>query len=231
MKDNEYLLPPGDEVCAGSAVEAFYLFRDHGVEIEELPVLGTIRRKSDPRTSYCVWAVNKGRFHLMSLFTQIKIPVCTDWQFAPVGVDEMIMYTHRRTYKTVYDSDLGLCVRIIDVYWHERYPRTEAAIIGYPEARFMLCRIYVTAENSRFLTVCWIGYEEASNATLFIKMFEEDKILLAGYSYTELGREAIDVGERFEVNGRHFVLREDKNGYQFAEPVFYNSQMRLIRCK
>ncbi len=95
----------------------------------------------------------------------------------------------------------------------------------------MLCRIYVTAENSRFLTVCWIGYEEATNATLFIKMFEEDKILLAGYSYTELGRKAIDIGERFEVNGRHLVLREDKDGYQFAEPVFYNSQMQLIRRK
>lgn len=33
MKDCDYLLPPGEEVCAGSAAEAFALFRTAGVDI------------------------------------------------------------------------------------------------------------------------------------------------------------------------------------------------------
>lgn len=95
----------------------------------------------------------------------------------------------------------------------------------------MLCRLFVTEENSRFLTCCWIGYDETANATLFIKLFEEDWELLAGYSYTELGREAIDVGERFEMRGKSFVLKEDENGYLFLEPSFHNPYLRLVKKK
>lgn len=78
----------------------------------------------------------------------------------------MIMYVRRRTYLVGYDKMLGRCIRNVSFYWHERYAIGEGAILGYPNARYMLCRLFVTEENSRFLTCCWIGYDETANATL-----------------------------------------------------------------
>lgn len=231
MKDCDYLLPPGEEVCAGSAAEAFALFRTAGVDIRQMPVLGTIRRRSHPQTTYCVWADCEKEFHVLPLFPAIGIPECGDWEFAPLESGEMIMYVRRRTYLVGYDKMLGRCIRNVSFYWHERYAIGEGAILGYPNARYMLCRLFVTEENSRFLTCCWIGYDETANATLFIKLFEEDWELLAGYSYTELGCEAIDVGERFEMRGKSFVLKEDENGYRFLEPSFHNPNLRLVKKK
>lgn len=74
MKDCDYLLPPGEEVCAGSAAEAFALFRTAGVDIRQMPVLGTIRRRSHPQTTYCVWADCEKEFHVLPLFRQSEFP-------------------------------------------------------------------------------------------------------------------------------------------------------------
>lgn len=65
----------------------------------------------------------------------------------------MIMYVRRRTYLVGYDKMLGRCIRNVSFYWHERYAIGEGAILGYPNARYMLCRLFVTEENSRFLTL------------------------------------------------------------------------------
>ncbi len=229
MKDYNFLLPPGREVCAGSAAEAFALFRTVGVSIKKLPQLGTIRSRSHPQTAYCVWASCEDVFHVLPLFPDIGIPNCSDWEFAPLENGEMIMYIRRRTYIVAYDKRLGCCIRNVTFYWHEDYAVKEGAILGYQNARYMLCRLFVTEENSRLLTYCWIGFEEASDTTLFIKLFEEDWELLAGYSYTELGREAVDVGEHFETHGKSFVLKEDEDGYQFLEPAFHNPHLRLLK--
>lgn len=104
MKDCDYLLPPGEEVCAGSAAEAFALFRTVGVDIRQMPVLGTIRRRSHPQTAYCVWADCEKEFHVLPLFPAIGIPECGDWEFAPLESGEMIMYVRRRTYLVGYDK-------------------------------------------------------------------------------------------------------------------------------
>ena len=60
------------------------------------------------------------------------------------------------------------------------------------------------------------------------KLFDDDWGLLAKHSYTEFGRKAVDVGERFETHGQHFVLREDKDGFLFLEKPFYNPYMKIV---
>ncbi len=229
MKKDEYLLPPGQEICAGSAAEAFLLFRSLGIFVTDVPIPGIVRRRSEPAKSYYVWAViQKNAFYVMSLFPDVEVPQCKDWEFSPFTIGEMIMHTRRCSYEITYDKYLGHCIRFIDLYWHERYPIGEGGFMGAPKARYMLCRLYVTEENSRLLTYCWIGYEAASRTTLFIKLFAEDWELLSNYSYTELGRKAVSIGERFETHGKHFVLKEDKDGFQFLEPVFHNPYMHIV---
>lgn len=230
MQKSEYLLPVGAEITAASGVEAFVAFRNIGVHIVDIPLLGAVRHQDNPDNIFFVWLymTEDNLSHIISLFSNMQIPSGKGWQFSPLRKGQMILYPQWHSYIVDYEKDIGFCVRNLNFYWHERYAIQEAAIKGCPKARFKLCRIFVTAENSRLLILCWIGYEEESNTLLFVKLFEEDYLEMAEYSYTEFGREAVDVGERIFIHGKSYILKEDENGLLYLDAAFYNPHLRIV---
>ena len=228
MKKVDYLLPPGQEICAGSAAEAFTLFRSQGIDIDDVPLLAMIQNLDNEKEKFFVWVYMGNDVYVLSLFPLVEVPTINNFGITYMRNGAVIMYKGRHTYEVGYDKRLGRTVQKINLNWHERYAIAEASILGNPQARFKLCRLYLTAENSRLFTYCWVGYESQTRTLLFVKLFDDDWGLLAKHSYTEFGRKAVDVGERFETHGQHFVLREDKDGFLFLEKAFYNPYMKIV---
>ena len=228
MKKNEYLLPVGAEVVAASGAEAFVAFRNLGIKVKDVPILGAVCHKNSPDQIYFVWACKEDVLHVISLFEGIKVPSGEGWNFAPLHKGQMILYPGWHSYIVDYEKDIGFCVKNLNFYWHEKYAAEEAVIRGYPNAYFKLCKMYLTKENSRLFTLCWLGYDEEKNTLLFVKVFEEEFLEMTQYDVSEFGREPVDIGENVFLHGKSYTLKKDENGLLYLEQSFFNPYLKIV---
>lgn len=232
MNRNVYLKNPGRECPLwSSAMVVCYCDSVLDVAPLQLPRPGVTVRPTDKEgEGFFAWNVESPRgSHILPLFQYKDVaPQRELLSFRPMEEGEMFLHDGN-LYVVKFSQKRGFYLQNIYVLYHEFYAGVEAAIHGYTNVEFMLCRVYVIGRVKQLLGICWIGYAEENECLLYIKLFQADIDRFEAYTPAQLSTEAVNIGEVFYAHDRFWQLCRDEKGGYFIKEKKYPAKMSVIR--
>ena len=219
MEDKYYLARPGKMFYFTSSRTVFDFFKSSQNPLKNLPVpcIAVHGQKDDVEVFYVWKIISSNGLYVLPLFNDGKQDIPQkDLTIYPM-IENQIFFYNNYLYTVKFNTKEGYYIKNIKVLYQEDFAKAEATFRGFPNANFMLCRVFVIGRENKQIGLTWVGYCEEENTSIYVKLFQDDLKIFAKYTPSELSTEAVKVGEIFSHNDEYWVLKQNENEAYYIE--------------